>query len=146
MRAVMASVPEHILEWRRRTGIDQQRHRWEQRTDRVLPGEHEAVWLLTRGAADAPCIEGASAFSRPCRELRQDAPLEELEHRAIPVEARDRDVAERVELLPLVRRRLQVRAVAIDSGQLELAEAPLDSPADLPADFPEARPTHSQAR
>ncbi len=29
MKAVMASVPEHILEWRRRTGADQWDEMWE---------------------------------------------------------------------------------------------------------------------
>jgi hypothetical protein len=127
-------------------GIDEQGHGGKGGADGVLPDEHEAVRLLPGGATNAPCLEGASAFSRPRHELRQDTSLEELEDRPVSIEAGDRDVAERVEMLPFIRRRLQVRAVAGHSGKVELAEAPLDSPADLPADLPEARPAHLHAR
>lgn len=63
MKAVMASVPEHILEWRRRTGADRYDEMWEgvlhmapspNRDHQDLEGSLEA-WLRQRWAKPNGC-------------------------------------------------------------------------------------------
>ena len=55
-------------------------------------------------------------------------------------------MTERVQLQPFVRGRLEVCPVRVDTGEVELAYAVINSSTDLATYLPEARPAHPQAR
>jgi len=114
---------------------------WKPQTHVLHPEEPEGVGFLTGGAPGTP---GPQEMLFPIADQPgEDGGAERVKYGPVAVESGDRDAAEPVEAMPLIRFRLQVAAIGVKIRQLQLGDSASQSLAHLQADPSEAPPAQT---